>query len=160
MTEPDAPPAPKHQGRLLYFVVAAASALVGGAVALAVLFLAGYRPVPVHRYEIIVTLDRKATAEQDAGVRAFLEKLPSAGSVTVTDRDELFERVRQGMQAEGIDMPDGMTAADLAVTLKISTVDPDFDCSAVSALHDTAGVDEFGVTRTRGGSGQVATLLC
>ena len=155
-----APQAPPRRGWPVHLGVAAASVLVGGAVAFGVLLLAGWRPVPVHRYEINLMLAVEATTAQRDAARAVLERIPGNQGVTVVTREQALERVRKMMADEGKTMPDGVKAEALPEKLEVFATGRDFDCSTVSALHGYTGVKSVQVGRTHGGNGSLALLDC
>nr|WP_296069862.1 permease-like cell division protein FtsX [uncultured Actinoplanes sp.] len=152
---------PKPSRRWLgYVVVAGASLVLGAVVATSVLLFSGWRYAPVNEYRITVTMKRDATAQQKDAARAVLAKLPSEKGVTTENRDEAFARMVKDFEDVGYPMPDGLSAEDMPEALKVSTKDRDFDCTAVSALHDNAGVDRFIVGMVDGATGRGAALGC
>lgn len=148
------------RARSRHLLTAGLCALAGAAAAVALLLATGWRHVPVHEYRVAVQFEVEATADQAAEVRAVLEGVPSGKGVEVDSRADMLARFQEYYEKDGLTPPEDTTAADMYETYTVTTTGRDFDCALITGLRARPGVDDASVSRTHGGSGQVAILGC
>ncbi|KHD75821.1 permease-like cell division protein FtsX [Actinoplanes utahensis] len=144
----------------MHLAVAGISVLAGSALTVAVLLLAGWRQVPVHRYEVTVALEVKATTAQRDTVRGTLAKALPGEDVQVVTREEQFEEFRRKWEADNGELPDSVTPALMNERLKISVSARTFDCDTLAGVHADAAVDSLSVDRVHGGTGLRSAIVC
>lgn len=145
---------------LTHLAVAGVSGLAGVAVTVVALLLAGWRYVPVHRYEVTVVLEAETTVGQrDTVSRALTNAVPGT-DVHVVTREELFEGFRKEWEAQNGELPESVTAAGVPERLEISTRGRDFDCAVLADVKASTEVSALHVRRVHGGTGQLSGIRC
>jgi hypothetical protein len=156
---PAAPPRRSWPGLL---ALSGVSLLAGVAVTVAVLLLAGWRHVPVHRYEVVLLLEAQvSTGQRDEIVAEVAQTFPGDNTVTVVTREEIFESFRKEWESNGNGaLPGSVTPALSQEHLKVSLTGRNFDCALVRKFQDRGEVDHVSVTRWDGGTGKKSVMGC
>jgi hypothetical protein len=156
---PAAPPRRSWPGLL---ALSGACLLAGVAVTVAVLLLAGWRHVPVHRFEVVLVLQAQVSSGQREEIVAeVLRAMPGENTVTVVTREEQFEAFREEWESNGNGpLPDSVTPALSREQLKVSVSGRGFDCALVREFQDRGEVEQVSVTRWDGGTGRKSVMGC
>jgi hypothetical protein len=156
---PAAPPRWSWPGLL---ALSGVSLLAGVAVTVAVLLLAGWRHVPVHRYEVVLLLKAQVSTGQREEIAVEVARtFPGDNTVTVTTREEIFEAFRKEWESNGNGtLPGSVTPALSQEHLKVSVSGRGFDCALVRKFQDRGEVDHVSVTRWDGDTGKKSVMGC
>ncbi|MDI6104858.1 permease-like cell division protein FtsX [Actinoplanes sp. NEAU-A12] len=155
--EPEAPSPPRPHRLVL---VAGLSLMAGAGAAVAVLLFTGWRPTPIHQYEVTVVLKVETTVEQRNEISVALENIVPGDGVRLVTREETFEQLRTAWESRNRDLPDSVTPATMREQLKISTSGRSLDCGSLDVLQDDTRVDDLLVSRVNGDNGQKAWIVC
>ena len=149
---------PSRRTPMLFGV--AAGALVAGALAsTTVLLVAGYRHVPERRFEVTVTLQDAATAEQRSTVHSELADLPADGEVRFETREQALKRYKQSWK----DDPErvaGVQVESMPEAFHVTSTGREFECGPIPGIRELSGVDRAWVVMRPSGSRPGAELAC
>ncbi|MDI6104857.1 permease-like cell division protein FtsX [Actinoplanes sp. NEAU-A12] len=139
--------------------LAGVCALVGAIVAVAVLLVAGWRAMPVNRYEVLVFLDAEATAEQRETIRVALNDLPYKQNARPRTKAESRAEVKKLYAAAGDSLPETASPESVAESLMVRTSGRAFDCSPLAAVTGLPGVANLLVNEYRKGR-HLSSIAC
>ncbi|WP_430785692.1 hypothetical protein [Actinoplanes sp. G11-F43] len=161
-TEPEMPVTGRQPSTLpRRLIIAGVSALAGAGVAVAALLTAGWRHVPVERYEVRVFFVLPATADQKESVRAALDGLPAAqGKPILRTRDEAWAEYTKRFTDAGDPVPSVVTRETIREYATVSTTGRDFDCTPVTAVKTAPGVESVQVAVYTDGPLPIEATAC
>lgn len=158
LQEPARPAAPRRL-RPVHLALSAVSVLVGASVAVAVLFLAGWRDVPVNRYEIRVFFTDTTTADQKEAARLLLDRIPSEAGARLRSKAEAFQDAKKLYTDNGDPLPESLTPEAVPESLSLTTTGRDFDCASVAPVRAASGVESVRIAEVDG-TDLVAAIDC
>jgi cell division protein FtsX len=145
------------RARPVHFVVSGVSVLAGVVLTVAVLLVAGWRPVPVKRFEVRVFLTGEATPEQTDAARAVLGRIAGDAGVTRRTGEQGYADLEKSYAEAGDTLPGSVTPETIPDALVISAEGREVDCEPFAALNDNPGVSVVRVAEFADGVAVSAT---
>jgi cell division transport system permease protein len=129
----------------------------GSATAVTLLVVRDGQP-PTQRYEVRVSLNVAATAEQKAAVESDLSARYPTGTVRLESREEAYENFKE-VYKDAPDLVRTVAPSSLPESFLVTTTANAFDCAVLSPVERMDGVEDVRVRRLADGGRPDAAIL-